>query len=238
MIKKFIIFLNKNEYIVKRYWIFFNRFFIIRRLLYTHIKSFKKYINWNVMDFWCWYKPYKKIFSNVTKYYWIDYISTKKLYNSADYYYDWNKIPFGNDFFDSLICSEVLEHVFNIDEVLKEIHRVLKKWAYWIITIPFARDEHEVPHDFWRYTYFWIKHILKKNNFTIVRHIKSWNYIAALSQLFIMYYIKVTSTNYDIINIINRLFIISSLNVIWLLLIFILPNNDDFYLNNIILIRK
>ncbi len=44
-------------------------------------------------------------------------------------------IPFKDGSFDSLICTEVLEHVDN-DNVLKECHRVLKPGGTALITVP------------------------------------------------------------------------------------------------------
>ncbi|MBU1757988.1 class I SAM-dependent methyltransferase [Patescibacteria group bacterium] len=35
-------------------------------------------------------------------------------------------MPFKNNFFDSILASEVFEHVFDIDYVLKELNRILK----------------------------------------------------------------------------------------------------------------
>lgn len=47
-----------------------------------------------------------------------------------------NKIPYKSDFFDIVIASEILEHVFYPDDLLKEAVRVLKKSGKLIITIP------------------------------------------------------------------------------------------------------
>ena len=45
-------------------------------------------------------------------------------------------IPFEPNFFDLIICSEVIEHVCNTDNLLNEINRVLKKNGYLILTFP------------------------------------------------------------------------------------------------------
>ena len=46
------------------------------------------------------------------------------------------KLPYVNNFFDAVICLEVLEHVDNPSRVLAEIYRVLKKGGYTIILVP------------------------------------------------------------------------------------------------------
>lgn len=49
---------------------------------------------------------------------------------------DAQSLPYGNDFFDSIICSEVIEHVLLPDKLLQEAYRVLKKDGIFIITTP------------------------------------------------------------------------------------------------------
>lgn len=46
------------------------------------------------------------------------------------------KIPFKNAYFDAVYCGEVLEHVFDVDNLIDEIKRVLKPKGYAIITVP------------------------------------------------------------------------------------------------------
>ncbi|HLC48664.1 MAG TPA: class I SAM-dependent methyltransferase [Candidatus Norongarragalinales archaeon] len=46
------------------------------------------------------------------------------------------KIPFKSRSFDIVICSEVLEHLFNSRAILKEIKRVVKKGGIVIFTMP------------------------------------------------------------------------------------------------------
>lgn len=51
--------------------------------------------------------------------------------------YGWaEKIPFKDDFFDVVICSEILEHVIDVDTVLNEIKRVLTKKGVLVISVP------------------------------------------------------------------------------------------------------
>jgi len=45
-------------------------------------------------------------------------------------------LPFENDYFDLVFCSEVIEHVFDPDFLLEEIWRVLKSRGHTLVTTP------------------------------------------------------------------------------------------------------
>lgn len=46
------------------------------------------------------------------------------------------KLPFQNDFFDLVICSETIEHLLEIDNLFLEINRTLKPKGIFILTFP------------------------------------------------------------------------------------------------------
>lgn len=65
------------------------------------------------------------------------------------------RLPFGDDSFDAVICSEVLEHIPNYRAAIAEIYRVLKPGGRFCASVPRAwcericwalsRDYHQVP---------------------------------------------------------------------------------------------
>ncbi len=54
---------------------------------------------------------------------------------------DAKKLPFEDNFFDEIYCYEVLEHVKDLNQVLSEIKRVLKKRGKLKITVPLEKSE-------------------------------------------------------------------------------------------------
>jgi ubiquinone/menaquinone biosynthesis C-methylase UbiE len=84
------------------------------------------------------------------------------LNEQIDVFYDGRKIPFEDEYFDAVFSTEVFEHIFNLEEILKEINRVMKVSGKILITCPFAICEHEVPNDFARYSSYAINIFLKK----------------------------------------------------------------------------
>lgn len=46
------------------------------------------------------------------------------------------KLPFPNDFFDLIICSETIEHLLEVDNLFLEINRALRTGGIFILTFP------------------------------------------------------------------------------------------------------
>lgn len=63
-------------------------------------------------------------------------------------------LPFARAAFDTILCTEVLEHVRAPERVLAECYRVLRPGGWLFLTTPFFNPLHELPWDFYRYTPF------------------------------------------------------------------------------------
>ena len=116
------------------------------------------------------------------------------------------RVTFKDDNFDSIVMFEVFEHVFNPDEFLREVYRVLKSEGVLLMTVSFVWDEHEQPYDFARYTSFGIRDFLKRHGFQIIEQRKSLADIRVISQLLNAYFYKVLSLSKR-----NRIFYIASM---------------------------
>jgi SAM-dependent methyltransferase len=66
--------------------------------------------------------------------------------------FDGEHIPFPDDHFDAVICTEVLEHVSHFQTLVDEIYRVMRPGARAVLTVPWSARYHYVPYDFFRYT--------------------------------------------------------------------------------------
>lgn len=71
---------------------------------------------------------------------------------SPDVFADGKAIPFADGSFDTVLLLEVLEHVREPDQVLREIARVLKPAGTLLLSMPFLYPLHDAPHDYQRYT--------------------------------------------------------------------------------------
>jgi SAM-dependent methyltransferase len=218
--------------------LFINPFYFIRRELFKNIRSYAGSLKGKLLDFGCGRKPYEKLF-HVQEYVGIDIEQSGHDHrlSKVDVYFDGRTIPFPDATFDSLFCSEVLEHVFNPDDVLPEINRVLKNGARALITVPFCWNEHEVPFDFARYSSFGITHLLEKHGFRIVELKKSGNFARVNFQLWALYFFELFK-KYKRTGYVLSLIFIVPINILGSVFLLLFPTNRSLYFNNIILAEK
>lgn len=135
---------------------------ILRRILdlqlLTIYKDAKKELptfNGNVLDVGCGDSPYKQLLNaDQTQYTGIDIVDadTFDYQNSTIIPFDGKTIPFEDDKFNAVICTEVLEHVEHYQLLIHEMYRVMKQGAKGFITIPWSARFHYIPYDYFRYT--------------------------------------------------------------------------------------
>lgn len=147
---------------------FLNWYYLKNSMLYAS----KKYIRGICIDIGSGNSPYKKYLKNVSKYISLDKKDTnatthKENINSIDG--DARDLPFDNDYADSIILNQVLEHVYEYEKVLDEINRVLKPSGKFIISIPFIYHIHAEPNDYFRFSEYGIKKLLKNKGFKIIQ---------------------------------------------------------------------
>jgi SAM-dependent methyltransferase len=230
---------QKEQFIPTWLSIFINPLYFLRKSLYKKIYKHRNFMCGNLLDFGCGSKPYEGIFE-VQKYTGLDIESSVHDHKNEniDVFYDGKKIPFKDEYFDSIFSSEVLEHIFNIDEILKELNRVLKKDGHILITLPFIWNEHEEPYDFSRYTSFGIVFLLKNHGFKVVACEKTNNFIEALFQMKCIYLHLYFFPKNKYINFILTVLLIGPVNLLGLIISSIFPRDYSFYNNDVILAKK
>ena len=217
---------------------FINPFYFARKGLIKSISQMSNELTGSLLDVGCGTMPYKKLF-NVAKYTGLDLDSSHaRKFSRADFFYDGGIFPFDDGEFNSVLCNQVLEHVFNPDQFLTEINRVLGEGGVLLLTVPFVWDEHEQPHDYARYTSFGLYALLRRNGFMVLVHKKIGADFSAICQLINAYFYKICQSWPKLLKLTFTVTIIALINLIGIIASKILPKNPDLFLDQIILAKK
>lgn len=86
-------------------------------------------------------------------------------YGRLDAVADLHRLPFPSGCFDALVCIVVLEHVVDPLAVLREFKRVLRAGARLYLATPLLWEEHQKPHDYYRFTSDGLRELLRRAGF-------------------------------------------------------------------------
>jgi SAM-dependent methyltransferase len=75
---------------------------------------------------------------------------------------DARRLPVRDAAFDVVLCTEMLEHVPEPQQAIDEMWRVLKPGGTLVLTTRFLFPIHDAPHDYFRFTKYGLRHLLKR----------------------------------------------------------------------------
>jgi SAM-dependent methyltransferase len=142
--------------------------FWVRRRLQSAIRCESARAHGVLLDVGCGRKPYAPLFAGrISRYIGMEY-SPDAGYrgNLADVCGDAAAIPIAAASVDTVLCTEVLEHVPDPDLVVREIVRVLKPGGVVICTAPFVYPVHDA-YDFFRYSPGTIPALMRRHGLTV-----------------------------------------------------------------------
>ena len=125
-------------------------------------------IGGRVLDLGCGRSPYREAFNGRADW-WVgvDRPAPGAPQSRADLYADALELPLADETFDTLLCTQVLEHVREPLELLREARRVLKPGGWLLLTAPQYNALHEEPRDFFRFTRYGLEHLARKAGFEV-----------------------------------------------------------------------
>jgi SAM-dependent methyltransferase len=77
-------------------------------------------------------------------------------------------LPWRENSFDSLFCSQVLEHVPDPERAMREFYRVLKPGGILLLSVPHLSYLHNEPHDYLRFTRHGLREFLQRSGFEVL----------------------------------------------------------------------
>lgn len=132
---------------------------LVRRIHRKHVVHAAVYARGMLLDVGCGRAPYRDVFSRVDRYVGLD----RRRGSIADVYGDGMVLPFREGCFDTVFCSQALEHVPEPSRMMGEMVRVLKKGGILILTAPHMWGIHEEPRDYFRFTSYGLAYLAQKS---------------------------------------------------------------------------
>lgn len=160
----------------------------VRRIIQKAIDKNLNLFHGVLLDLGCGEMPYRQYILDknisIIKYIGMD-IDYSEYHQSIkpDLYWNGKDIPLKNNEVNTIIATELFEHIHNIENVLGEIFRVLSNEGLLFFTIPFVWPLHETPNDQYRYTPYSLKRIFEKSGFVDIKIIPLGGYNASLAQM-------------------------------------------------------
>ncbi len=85
-------------------------------------------------------------------------------YTNLDVCGDLGNIPLRDASVDCILCMVVLEHTRNPRDVLLEFARILKPDGTLVMVVPFLWEEHQIPHDYFRFTRYGVRSLFESSS--------------------------------------------------------------------------
>ncbi len=146
-------------------------------------KSFKDYARGAMLDIGCGVKPYASAAAPyVTRHVGLDRPPSRSAQSRADLIASAYAVPFQDERFDTILCTDVLEHLEEPLKALHEAFRILTRGGHAIATVPLYWHLHEEPRDFYRYTKHGLRYLFERTGFEIIEIRPLTGFMANYSQ--------------------------------------------------------
>jgi SAM-dependent methyltransferase len=127
--------------------------------LYKALKETLPLLEGRVLDVGCGSKPYGPWMKSAAQHVGLDVFPGPTVDVVIQPEETW---PIAAGSFDGVLCTQVLEHVADLPQVLGEISRVIKPGGRLVVTVPFAYNEHRAPHDHRRLSIHGLRWLFEK----------------------------------------------------------------------------
>lgn len=125
------------------------------------------YSKGDLLDLGCGNKPYEEWYNpKSTTQTGCDIIQSDR--QRVDVICPASQLAFPDQVFDTVLSTQVLEHVYEQREVVQEAFRVLRPGGHLILTVPFCWELHEEPYDFFRVSKHGLQKMFEDAGFSIV----------------------------------------------------------------------
>jgi hypothetical protein len=133
-------------------------------------RTIRQHVRGLLVDLGCGRVPLYQVYKNlVTDSICIDWGKTRYPLPHLDYECDLNgPIPLPSDYADTILATDVFEHMAKPAQLWLEISRMLKPSGKAIVGMPFLHNLHDEPYDYFRYTEYAIQMFCHEANLRVL----------------------------------------------------------------------
>lgn len=110
-------------------------------------------------------------------------LDARQTHPEIDVVADIQHIPMADEQFDAVVCLEVLEHVPDPEQALRELHRVLARGGRLVLSVPHLGYLHNEPDDYFRYTRHGIRTLLERAGFVVCEVVPAGGLLSFLQHI-------------------------------------------------------
>jgi SAM-dependent methyltransferase len=141
----------------------FSKNWLVHRITRRHIAGAARYGRGRMLDVGCGRQPYRDLFALAVS----SCVGLDRR-GDPDVKGDAQALPFREGSFDTILCSQALEHLPEPGRALAEMGCVLRAGGHLILTAPHIWGIHEEPHDYYRFTRYGLRHLMQQAGLEVV----------------------------------------------------------------------
>ena len=179
--------------------------FLVYRGLFPDLEKASAYAHGRLLDIGCGNKPYEKMFAEkIKEYVGCDVVQSSD--NRVDVVCPATAIPLKDGSFNTVLCTQVIEHVADHGALLREAFRLLQSGGNLILSGPMYWPLHEEPYDFFRFTEHGLRYLLGNLGFVDIKIKSNGGKWALCGQVLIHTFENTRFNRKFFVVLINRLF--------------------------------
>lgn len=155
--------MNSLRHKLRNSWLFPR--YIITAHMRPAMQRARAYAGGTLVDIGCGKRQYQDVFEPaVSRYIGVDW-PTALDHATPDVVGDALCVPLANGLADTVLSTELMEHLPDPHAFLAEVARLLKPGGAFILSVPFLEPLHEEPRDFFRFTPHSLRRLLADHGF-------------------------------------------------------------------------
>lgn len=180
--------------------------FLHYRSLFSDLEKASVHARGTLLDIGCGNKPFAEMFKHrISKHIGCDVVQSSE--SRADVMCLATDLPFKDGSYDTVLLTQVIEHVADHRSLLHEAFRVLKARGVLILSGPMYWPLHEEPYDFFRFTEHGLRFLLKTSGFTEIEVVADGGHWALCGQVLVHTISATRLQRFEfLISAINRVF--------------------------------